>query len=470
MSLLSEDQVRCILMAENMYSLRPVEFAAQHGSSRMVTAIMDIPGVYLSREERHGLTTYQWYDVTDYEASGERFAKSPLLLLAFVDTKVSDTRSFNCLLLESWIEKWYDAKFKTNIPFIVLLFVVRVLYIGCYILMDMDTSFYGEYVHGNTTQFCRPDFAPVLSGVTKNILRVVLLACAVFTTVVDVTEIGLNCMKRYWHLNNTVESKKKWLVQVVFYKCCNLIFSLFVVIYVILGIFADEQYATFYDIFRVTCPILAVWNILYFFQLLPSIGSFIIAIQTILQDLLNFSIVYIIFMIPFIHSFQTVINTNTNTGCIKNFDNPFRIAYSLFITMLNMMDYTTYDIRNLEVLLLAHVAYTFVVSIMMINFFIALLSNSVNKIGGCKSTVMCIQRCSVAMVMERRCRWLFKSVYSKLKQKYFQYENGRYFIVRVKSVLQDDCKRANLNSWRWCNWWRWCNLHVLLIVSGDQFC
>ena len=157
-TLLSEDQLRDILLAENMYSLRPVDFAAQHGSFPMVMAIMEIPGVYLYREERHGLTTYQWYNVTDYEASAERFAKSPLLLLTFIDKKTvsenTETKCFNELYTKSLMAKWFDAKFKTNIPFIVMLLVFRVMYIACYIALDMDTGFYdaeGDFVPGNST-------------------------------------------------------------------------------------------------------------------------------------------------------------------------------------------------------------------------------------------------------------------------------------------------------------------------------
>ena len=441
-TLLSEDQIRSILLAENTYSLRPLEFAAQHGSCHMVMAIMDIPGVYLYRKERHGLTTYQWYDVTDYEGSAERFPKSPLLVLTFMDEAVAATKGFQHLHSDSVAAKWFDAKFKTNIPFLFMLFVFRVLYITSYLVVDMNISFYVNYTHGNTTNHCRPNYALVLESITRDVLRGILLVCAVTVLVVDIIEICLHQTKTYWHLSHTVEGRKNWLVQVLFYKYSNMVFSIFIVVYVVLGYWDCNCFKTFYDISRVICPILAVWNILYFLQLLPSIGSFIIATQAILQDLLHFSIVYIIFMIPFMHSFQTVINTNTNVGCMESFDDLFRVAYSLFITMLNMIDYTTYDIRNQEVLLVAHVAFTFVVSIMMINFFIALLSNSVNRIQSCEKLVLCVQRCSAAMSMERRCQWLFKSLYRRLKRKYFQYEDGRYFIVQVKSVLQNDCKNC----------------------------
>ena len=260
-TLLSEDQIRRILMAENTFSLRPVQFAAQHGSCRMVIAIMDIPGVYFYREERHGLTTYQWYDVTDYEASAERFAKSPLLLLTFIDMKTIshniETNGFNELYTKSLMAKWLDAKFKTNIPFILMLLVFRVMYIACYIALDMDTSFYDkedDFVPDNSTNHCRPSFAPVMSFSTKTALRSILFICPVCVIVIDIIEISVNKFKGYWHLNNAVEGKKHWVVQAIFYKYANLIFSIFVLIYVCLGVSHVTVSPTFTTYFVSSAP------------------------------------------------------------------------------------------------------------------------------------------------------------------------------------------------------------------------
>ena len=442
-SLLSEDQVRNVLLAENMYFLRPVEFAAQHGSCHMVMAIMEIPGVYLYHEERHGLTTYQWYDVTDYEASAERFHKSPLVLLTFADVSIRQSKGFQKLYSpESLFMQWYDTKFKTNIPFIALLFLCRLIYFATFVALDMDTSFYQDYVHGNTTIHCRPGFAPVYDRTTVVALTYSLVAysfCLIMFDIYETTRYFVKHNQNFWHLSSTVVGKKTWHVQVTFYHYCNLFFSIFVLLFVlIMEIFGGSINSDFYNISRIICPIMAVWNILQTIQLLPSIGPFVITIYNILGDVLNFSVIYFILMIPFLHSFQTVINTNTNVGCIESFENLFRVLYSLFLTMLNMIDYTTYDIRSLEVLLVAHITYTFIVSIMMINFFIALLADTVNKTTKCKETVLAIQRHSVAVMMEKRCQWLFKSLYLKLKKKYFEHEDGKFFLVQVRPNVEQE--------------------------------
>ena len=68
---------------------------------------------------------------------------------------------------------------------------------------------------------------------------------------------------------------------------------------------------------RVIAPVLAIWLLMYFVQLLPSIGHFIITIQAILVESAPFSVVFILFLIPFKHTFQIIINTNSKIGCIN---------------------------------------------------------------------------------------------------------------------------------------------------------
>ena len=77
---LNVDVMKEILHHENSFGLRPIEFAAQHGQSSMVLTIMNAPGVYLTKQQQCGLTTFKWYNITDYEIEGKntRRYKSPL--------------------------------------------------------------------------------------------------------------------------------------------------------------------------------------------------------------------------------------------------------------------------------------------------------------------------------------------------------------------------------------------------------
>ena len=146
-------------------------------------------------------------------------------------------------------------------------------------------------------------------------------------------------------------------------------------------------------------------------------------------------VVYWLIVNPFLHSFQIVINSNTQEGCTDEFTDVFQVVYSLFRVMLNMLDVTQFHVTNPQVLYITHMAFTFLVSIMMINFFIALMSNSVNSVYSFRHSVVCTQRRAVAYCLEQRCSWPFRCLYTKLQSKRYIYEGEKVLIIETESRL-----------------------------------
>ena len=440
--LLSEEQLRSMFEMENEHGMRPVEFAAQHGMSQFVMAMMNVPGIYLYKEEQHGIAQYKWYDVTEYESTeGRPACKNPLLLLTFADEKTSTSKSYYEMHCESLFRKWYDAKFKSNIPFIAALAFIRVAYIACFFLWDIDVGFYGhKYFNSNRTHIqnrrCKPDFAPVFPKSLAHSMRTFLAVYSLLVIAMDFWEINMYLRRNYWSLFFAVDGRKTVSVQFKVYRFSNTVFSMLILIELILQSVLSDDAVYFYETCRVICPVLAVWQILFFLQLLPSIGHFVITVQAILADMFNFIIIYIIFLIPFMHTFQRLVNINTNVGCFDEFTELFRVFYSTFTVMLNQIDFTSFDIRNRNILFMAHVVFTFMISIMMVNFFIALLTASVNRISRHRVIALHNQRSLVSFMMEGRCASLFKCIYIKLKRKYFHVENDRILIVTVNATFK----------------------------------
>src|SRR6218665_2604078 len=107
--MLSSDILRKLLHMEEVYGLRPLEFAAQQGTLRLMSAIFDTPGVYLTREEVVGVSVYQWYDVTEYEnceAPQNRQAMSPLTFIGRLDEKHLIKPCVREVLTNSVIADW----------------------------------------------------------------------------------------------------------------------------------------------------------------------------------------------------------------------------------------------------------------------------------------------------------------------------------------------------------------------------
>ena len=423
-TLLSFDQVKTLLLSENMYKLRAVEFAAQHGVCKMAVTIMNVPGVHLYRIQRFGIITYKWYDVTEYETP-ERHYVSPLLFLTFVDKITAASCGYYYLHTQSVFTKWFNAKFIINIPFICVAFLLRLVHVITYFVYDMDTSFYGNYTHGESTDHCRPNFGIVLTPSAKVGIGFYLFAHSAIVIILALLEI-INFFKiQDWkHLYN-VQGRKPMDAHDKFFWSCKICFSSVLLVFVVLD-YTSTAASLFFDIARVLLPILGVWHILYYVQMLPSIGYFVITVQAILGDLWNFSVIFIIMMIPYMHSFQIIVNTNTNEGCFGAYDTLFQTFYSLFSIMLNMVQLTSYNIRNLDVLLVAHVVYTFTVSIMMINFFIARLSHSVSIISKTRRITLQIRR-SAAAIMIPQC--ISKIIYHFPIKRNYLFEGDRILLV-----------------------------------------
>ena len=101
----------------------------------MGMAIMDIPGIYLHRVEKYRAIQYKWYGVSDYEGGKEmRPTKSPIFLLTYAGTQAIDSTGYKDMHSKSQIQTWYSSKLKLNLPFIFGFFLLKLLYVVCYIV------------------------------------------------------------------------------------------------------------------------------------------------------------------------------------------------------------------------------------------------------------------------------------------------------------------------------------------------
>ena len=437
LSLITDDQLGALLKTENKYGLFPLEFAAQHGLAGIYTILMETP-TYKIKEEKKGLITRIWYDITDYEGNGNRRHFSPLRMFVFEDRRMLAESNFNSILeTNELMVQWSQAKFRNDLHVIILLFFTRILYLTCYFVYDIDTSFMGDYDPDNTTHFCRKRSAVVLNSNVRTGFGIYLIVHSSATIIADVTEILRSFTHKEWPMWSTVTGKKELVVQVSVYRFNNLMFAVFVLVFITISFYAlDEQDIFILNVFRMVCPVLSAWSILFFMQMLPSIGHFVIGIQLIVKDMVHFVIVYTLMFQPFAHTFHIFINTNTNEGCIDAFSTLISSNYSLFMVMLNMIDLRMLDIRNKAVLLVAHMVFTFLISIMMINFFIALLSNSVNAVNSHSNKAIMRQRLAVSFLVESRLFCICGPLYRRWQ--HLTVQDDRVFLVHTKYDFMSD--------------------------------
>ncbi len=81
-----------------------------------------------------------------------------------------------------------------------------------------------------------------------------------------------------------------------------------------------------------------------------------------------------------------------------------------------------------------HFIFVFMVSILLLNFLIAVFSDSVNIVNQNHDVVYNIQQLSVILTVERRVQWLFRKWYICMSKKCFDWEDNKVFLTIYQPV------------------------------------
>ncbi len=141
--ILGNEQMALLLRGENADGLRPLELAAKLGCCKMVKAMLETPGVYLTKEMTRGMVQYQWIDVTEYETTDPELdhrGKSPLGFLAFMSEQT--LRRPGTLELFTWppFQIWLKGKEQSSMMFAIIFFLIHVTVVASY----FDFPFFGK--------------------------------------------------------------------------------------------------------------------------------------------------------------------------------------------------------------------------------------------------------------------------------------------------------------------------------------
>ena len=169
-------------------------------------------------------------------------------------------------------------------------------------------------------------------------------------------------------------------------------------------------------------------GIFYFIQLLPHIGHYVIIVQSMIGDILHFQLLFWLMFLPFPFTFYLVVQSGLDCSNSNEFGDFVRMVYDSFLILINLFDISYYMNRVESPWLLAavHILFVLICAIMMLNFLIALLSNSVSKIAKHSHIIMPLQSLSVIFSIESRCFKLLRNYYVR------QMKSCKYFVNRIK--------------------------------------
>ena len=170
---------------------------------------------------------------------------------------------------------------------------------------------------------------------------------------------------------------------------------------------------------------LGIWTILYFVQLLQIIGHYVIVVQLMLKDMMNFTGILFLVIVPFVHGFHRMANDG---HCLEEFTNFWKSFYTVFRMMLNMVDTTNVGVNDSLGFFILHSSYVFIVPVLLINFLIATMSNTASEVFAIRSMLVQIQRLSVIIPLEHRFHRLLAWYYRYMQRRYFCIKNDKIYI------------------------------------------
>ena len=458
-------ELKTLLYMENNEGYRPLEYAAKMQTFDLVDCILKTRDVYAIHRSLEGVYERVWYDVTDYEANDgtERQDKSPLLLLTQMTREGINHRGTRRLLCSPLLTSWMNFKKGLNAPSFWIWFFFRVIYHSLVFLsaksftsiitiMDNHAKFLSlatqlnytlddpklcnmaDALDNNLTDCESPAFKAVAcqdhsSYVIVNIVAFVSIIMVLYDMFLFIIHM-VNTFRNRKHKNFPLGGET---ISTMFYLTIHSLLNLSIVFTALLIIskrFAPVSMAAFFreaSLFMfISTSLLNIWSLLFFFQILPFIGHFVITIQKMLADMVNFFTIFLIFLFGFSQAFCNVLKVSGFCGD-TGFDGFVDGFYSTFTVMLNMIDFSKYIEASFMIALL-HIAYVLFVAVLLLNFLIALMSSSVMVVNENRDVLMKLQKLHISLMLEHHVKPCARFMYARLQKRHLVLADGRVYI------------------------------------------
>ena len=451
-SILDQSQMRKLLMHENSHGLRPMELAVNLGCLCLYECMQLTPGVYVPKTLDKGVLKEEWIDVTEYESyePGHRRVKSPTFLFSFLDKTILSSPKNKAILESDLVALWIDTKMNCNRFVLLLWFICRVLYATLFYVYITKGQGHGDHGQPSTKSSNNASITAEVKGCKNEYMYFeasplvvnFMVTYLIFHSVLSLVTSGI-AFKQFKHDNLRLfqmklnGKEKHCIMDYSFYVVNNILTNLTYVLGGVLALFDLQETRTLVNMLVILTCTTSVWSVLYFVQILPSIGHFVISIQRMIWVLFHFIVVFGLTFLPFPHAFYRLLQGKD--GCPNhNFSSNVPITYyNTFTVLLNMVDFTQFE-SNLSrgdyiVLLCLHISYVFILSILLINFLIALLSTSVAEIHEHRTVVMILQKLCVISQTERHILHMpyLRSLHKHLQSKQFHVVDGRIYLIRI---------------------------------------
>lgn len=180
-----------------------------------------------------------------------------------------------------------------------------------------------------------------------------------------------------------------------------------------------------------------VWSMMSFMQTTDHFGYYVIIVQRMIMDLLSFLLIFVLLWFPFLGPFTTIIQSVPDQGCQAGFESIHEIGYSLIKALFHSINFDEFIITDKLGLIVTHVLYMLICSMLLINLIIAIFSDSVANIVQHKDVFTVIQKiCLVSQTSLPSPSSLISNYLWGNTKKYFRVENDKVYLICVKNILK----------------------------------
>ena len=429
-SLVSRNEMSLLLQSENRDGLRPVELASHFQTFILLKAIFDNRDSYLTKSIVCGLSVVEYFDVSDYESIEQHrpLANSPLFLIILShanelnDTSVAETFSSGI------IGNWLRCKQRIFSPIIAMWAIFRLAVIVLVMLVELPVA-------ADKMASCTIQLHPSLT--TRLISNTSLSSIAALCLTYDIYDIitfrkFLPAWRRTYPL-----PYGEAVAHYAFYRIFQIVYNICLLFYGISKIISDSGYhilPTFvHESLFLVIIFGSVWSMLYFVRLSSTFGNYVIAMERMLVYLAKFSVIICVFFIPFASVFPRFIQP-VNGTCPAEFDSVTAAFYTTFTVILNMVNFHSFNTPSPEGLWLVHVCFVSIVSILLLNFLIAVFSDAYREVAFNAAITLNVQWLLITSIVEHRIPNVLRRLLVIRKKKYFHYYNGRYY-VKIARII-----------------------------------
>ena len=144
--------------------------------------------------------------------------------------------------------------------------------------------------------------------------------------------------------------------------------------------------------------VLCYLSMLFFCTVIPRLGHFSIIIEQTVMDILNFTFFYVFVLLGFSAAFYTLFQMEDD---VEEFGSYRRTVFTVFYMTFNVIDVDTLLMaRAPPAAIICFVIYVVIVVVALLNFLIAILSQTVSELTESRHIAFSLNRASVALFLQ----------------------------------------------------------------------